>query len=148
MRWVTVLLRQCDIEEPSVGNRQAEPRVFSGPVGQGTTVGAGVAGFGLLVVGDVPSDAFEPLGAALLHLLVGFPSLFAAFLVDVVRSIGGFAVLLPPCGDALVDGVGVFAVTAFGQARLTIEDFDGGVVGSVLLGGVIADDSAGGWVVT
>ena len=47
----------------------------------------------------------------MLHPLISFPSLFAAFLVDVIGCVGSLPVGLPPGGDALVDGVGCVPVT-------------------------------------
>ena len=56
--------------------------------------------------------------------LVGFTSLFTAFLVP--------ASLSPGCGP-LIYGVGGVPVTAFGQVRLPVVDIEGGVVSGVLL---------------
>ena len=109
-------------------------------------MGTDVSLLRFLALGDGFFDAFEPLGAALLQPLVGFPGLFTSFLVDVIRSVGGLPVGLPPGGDPLVDSVRRVPVAAFGQVRFTIEHVDGNVVCRVLLGGVVADGSAVGWV--
>ena len=79
--------------------------------------------------------------------LVGFTSLFTAFLVDVVWGFCGFPVGLAPGGDPFVDGVGVVLSAALGQVRLSVEDINGVVVGGVLLGAVVADGLAVGRVV-
>ena len=52
----------------------------------------------------------------------------------------------PPGGDAFVECIGVVASAALGQLWLPIEHVNDGVVGVVLLGGVVADGPAVGWV--
>ena len=121
--------------------------MFTRAVRQRVTVGTDVPVLGFLALGDGPFDAFQPLGAALLQPLVGFPRLFSAFLVDVVRRVGCFPVCLPPGGDALVHGVRMAFAAALGQVWLSVEHVDGVVVGGVLLGRVVANGLAVGRVV-
>ena len=59
-------------------------------------------------------DAFQLLGAGLPHPLIGFPSVLAAFLVDVVGRVGLMPVG-PPGGDALIEGVGMALAAALGE---------------------------------
>ena len=66
--------------------------------------------------------------------------------MDVVGSIGGLPVSLPPGGDALVDGVGVIPAAALWQGRLPVEYVNRVVVGSVLLGSVVANRMAADWI--
>ena len=113
--------------------------MFAGSVCQCATMWSDIPVLGLLAFGDGPLDAFQPLGAALLHLLVGFPSLLGSLLVDVVGRVGLTPVSSPPSRDALVYGVGVVLAAALGQCRFPVQDVDGVVVGHVLLGGVVAD---------
>ena len=131
-----------DFEKPSVGDRQAEAAVLAGPVCQRATVRADVPLFWFLAVGDGSGNAFKSLGAALLHPLIGFPSLFAAFLVDVVGRVGLTPVGLPLGDDPLVDGIGMAFPTAFWQGWFPVEHVNGVVVGDVLLGGIVADGPA------
>ena len=68
--------------------------------------------------------------------------------MDVVRRVRYPPIVLPPGGDALVHGIWVIAAAPLGQVRLPVEDVNGGVVGGVLLGGVVADGPAVGRIVT
>ena len=112
-----------DFEKPSVGDRQAEAAVLAGPVCQRATVGTNVPLLWILAVGDGSGNAFKSLGAALLHPLIGFPSLFAAFLVDVVGRVGLSPVVLPLGGDAFVQRVGMVLAAALGQVGSPVECF-------------------------
>ena len=71
--------------------------------------------FGFLTEGNGLGNAFQPVGAGLPQALIGFPSLFAAFLVDVVRCVGCLPVGLSPGGDTLVDGIMVVLAAPFGH---------------------------------
>ena len=82
-------------------------------------------------------NAFESFGAALLWTLVGFPSLFAAFLVDVIGKVGSEPVGQPLGGDPLIDGVGMTHATVFGQVRCPVAGVGQEFVNAVL-------DSGGG----
>ena len=110
-------------------------------------MGTNIPVLGFLAVCFGSGNTLQSFVSALLHPLVGFPRLFGAFLVDVVRSIGLLPVRLPPTRDALVHSVGVIATAALGQVRFPVQDIDGVVVRRVLLRGVIADGPAVGRVV-
>ena len=88
--------------------------MFARAVRQRATVGTEVPVLRLLAFVDGPFGAFQPLSATLLHPLVGFPSFFAALLMDVIGRVGYLPTGLPPGGDALVHGIGVIATAALG----------------------------------
>ncbi len=104
----------ADLEKSLVGDGQAEPPPLAGPMRECSTVGTDVPMLGFLFFGDGALDVLQPFGVALLHSLVGFPSLLAAFLVDVVRRVGLIPVSLPPGGDAFVHCVGEIPTAALG----------------------------------
>ena len=137
----------ADLEEPPVGDGQAEATVLPGPVGNGTAVRASVPLFWFIAAGDGVGDSFQSFSAGFPKSLLGFPNLFAAFLVDVVGCVGFLSVGLPPGGDPLVESIGVIAVAALWPAWLPVEHVAVDVIGGVLLGGVVADGPAVGRVV-
>ena len=92
-----------------------------------------------------PSTLF---GSAWLHPLIGFPSLFAAFLVDVLGGVSSMPVGLPPGRNPHVGRVRVITTTSLVQVRLLVEHINGSVVSSVLLGGIVANGLAVVWIVT
>ncbi len=88
--------------------------MLAGAVCQGSAVGTGVPLLGFLVLGDGSFNAFQPFCVALFEPLIGFPSFFAALLVDVMGRVSLFSVSLPLGCDALVHGIGVIATAALG----------------------------------
>jgi hypothetical protein len=55
--------------------------------------------------------------------------------------------VLPPGGDAFVEGIGGVSAAALGEVGFPVEGVYGVVVGGVLLGGVVGDGPAVGGVV-
>ena len=114
---------------------------------QSAPVGPHIAVLGFIAIGNGISETLESFLACITHALVCFPRFLGALLVDVVGGIGLLPVGLSPGRDALVEGVGVVLTAALGQFGLAVEYVNREVVGGVLLGGVVADDPAVGWVV-
>ena len=93
----------ADCEKPPVGDGEAEAALFAGAVSQGAAMVLNVPVLGCFATGLGIGDAFESCRTSFLQSLIGFPSLLAAFLVDVVGCVGFLPVGLPPSGDALVE---------------------------------------------
>ena len=110
-------------------------------------MGSDVPLLGFFAVGDGLDDPLLPVISCLPHPLVGLPGFLCTLLVDVIGRVGSLAVALPPCGDPLVDGVGVMPTAALGQVRLLVEHVNSGVVSGVLLGGIVTDSLAVGRLV-